>query len=52
MPVHSMTMSMPSSFHGSCEGSLTDVTLNVSEPTLMLSPLTETSEGKRPCTLS
>ena len=52
MPVHSSAMSTPSSFHGNCAGSLIAVTLKVSLPTVIWSPSTLTSCGKRPCTLS
>jgi hypothetical protein len=52
MPVHSSTMSTPSSFQGSFDGSRSDVTLKLSLPTEIVSPETFTSEGKRPCTLS
>src|SRR3954468_20053802 len=52
MPVHSSAMSMPSSFHGSVAGSLMAVTLIMPLPTLMESPTTLTSRGKRPCTES
>ena len=38
MPVHSSAMSTPRSFHGSCAGSLTAVTLIAPLPTLMVSP--------------
>ena len=52
MPVHSSAMSTPSSFHGSLEGSRSAVILIAPLPTLMVSPLTVTSPGKRPCTES
>ena len=44
--------STPRSFQGSVEGSLIAVTLIAPLPTLMVSPLTVTSPGKRPCTES
>src|SRR5665213_103291 len=52
MPVHSSAMSTPRSFHGSVAGSLMAVTLMAPLPTLMVSPLTVTVPGKRPCTES
>ena len=52
MPVHSSAMSTPSSFHGSCAGSRMAVTLIGPMPQSMVSPLTVTSPGKRPCTES
>jgi hypothetical protein len=52
MPVHSIAMSTPRSFHGSVLGSLIAVTLIAPLPTLMVSPLTVTVPGKRPCTES
>src|SRR3974377_2527323 len=52
MPQHSIATSTPSSFHGSVAGSLMAVTLIALLPTLMVSPLTVTSPGKRPRTLS
>src|SRR5579864_6947750 len=52
MPVHSSATSMPSAFHGNCVGSLIAVTLIGPLPQLMVSPLTVTSPGKRPCTES
>src|SRR5262249_51228024 len=51
-PVHSSATSTPSSFHGSCAGSLRAVTFMAPLPTLIVSPLTVTSPGKRPCTVS
>src|SRR6185437_741955 len=52
MPVHSSAMSMPRSFQGSLPGSRSAVTLMAPLPMLMVSPLTVTVPGKRPCTLS
>ena len=52
MPVHSMTMSMPSDFQGSFLGSRSASTLMGPLPTSIVSPSTFTSPGKRPCTLS
>jgi len=52
MPVHSITTSMPSAFHGSFLGSRSASTLMGPSPTSMLSPSTLTSPGKRPWTLS
>jgi hypothetical protein len=37
-PVDSNTTSTPRSFHGSCAGSLTESTLKLSPPTVMVSP--------------
>src|SRR5471032_2862440 len=45
MPVHSIAMSMPRSFHGSVVGSLMAVTLMVPLPTLIVSPFTVTVKG-------
>ena len=50
MPVHSSATS--TSFQGSALGSRSAVTLIGPRPTSMVSPLTVTVPGKRPCTLS
>jgi hypothetical protein len=52
MPVHSIAMSTPSSFHGSFDGSRSAETLILPLPTLIESPSTVTVPGKRPCTES
>ena len=52
MPVHSIAISTPSSFHGSFEGSRSEETLILPLPTLIESPSTVTVPGKRPCTES
>src|ERR1700685_1248612 len=52
MPVHSIPMSTPSSFHGSFEGSRSAETLILPLPTLIESPSTVAVPGKRPCTES
>src|SRR5688572_26382262 len=52
MPVHSIAMSTPSSFHGSFDGSRSAETLILPLPTLIESPSTVTMPGKRPCTES
>src|SRR6266702_333653 len=52
MPVHSIAMSTPSSFHGSFDGSRSAETLILPLPRLIESPSTVTVPGKRPCTES
>ena len=52
MPVHSRTTSTPSSPQGSFEGSRSAKTLKALPSTVMVSPSTRISPGKRPCTLS
>src|SRR6185369_8826892 len=52
MPVHSIAMSTPSSFHGSLDGSRSVETLILPLPRLIESPSMVTVPGKRPCTES
>src|SRR5207302_3619495 len=52
MPVHSIAISTPSSFHGSFDGSRSAETLILPLPRLIESPSTVTVPGKRPCTES
>ena len=52
MPVHSSAMSMPSSFHGSCAGSLIAVTLIGAVADDDRVAFDRDFAGKRPCTLS
>src|SRR5271166_4929095 len=52
LPVHSIPMSTPSCLYGSSAGSLIAVTLILYPPTLIMSPSTTTSWGKRPCAVS
>src|SRR3954471_11403486 len=52
MPVHSIAISTPSSFHGSFDGSRSAETLILPLPRLIESPSTVTMPGNRPCTES